>query len=356
MTAPSTTPLSQPIRLTQTVKKGGCAAKIPALALRQMLQQVSFPSAPPNLIVDAGLFDDAAVIQVSPEMALVLTLDFFTPIVDSPRLFGQIAAANALSDIYAMGGEPMTAMSIFAFPTSTLDESIGVEVLNGATDILKQASTPLVGGHSIDDDTLKFGLSVMGRVHPQQIWKNSGAKSGDVLILTKALGTGTLTAGLKNNHWSEEALSETWASMTTLNALSLSPRLRENIHAATDITGFGLVGHALQMARASHVSLQITSKDVPGLPLALESIELGFLTKAHRTNREYTEAAVTWANTSPSWQLLCQDPQTSGGLLLSVNAEAADQILSEIKTRFPKAAMIGRVQEFQNDEPRIYFS
>ena len=183
------------MRLTKTVQKGGCAAKVAAVELRKILSQVQFPPTDKNVLVDGGLFDDAAIYKVSNDVALVQTLDFFTPIVDTPNVFGKIAAANALSDVYAMGGEPKTAMAILAFPMATLESHIASEVLQGACDVMKEANVSLVGGHSIDDDTLKFGLSVTGFVHPERIWSNAKAKVGDVLILTKALGTGTLTAG-----------------------------------------------------------------------------------------------------------------------------------------------------------------
>ena len=188
---------SNNIRLTQTVQKGGCAAKVSALELRKILAHVKFPNRPRELLIDGSTFDDAAVYKINSELALVQTLDFFTPIVDTPRIFGRIAAANALSDVYAMGGKPITALAILAFPLATLGQTIIVDVLQGATDTVGESKASLVGGHTIDDDTLKFGLSVTGFVHPDRIWSNAGAKPGDVLILTKPLGTGSLTAALK---------------------------------------------------------------------------------------------------------------------------------------------------------------
>ena len=197
---------SNTIRLTQTVQKGGCAAKVAAVELRKILGQVRFPPAAKELIIGAGTFDDAAVYQIQPDLALVQTLDFFTPILDSPRLFGRVAAANALSDVYAMGGRPSTAMAIFAFPLATMDNSVAVEVLQGAADAIEESGACLVGGHTIDDDTMKFGLSVTGFVHPDRVWSNAGARSGDVLILTKPLGTGTLTAALKRGEVTEAGI------------------------------------------------------------------------------------------------------------------------------------------------------
>jgi selenide,water dikinase len=228
------------IALTQTVQKGGCAAKVAASELRRILQQVKFPTAHPALLVDGGLFDDAAIYKVSEDLALVQTLDFFTPIVDTPKLFGQIAAANALSDVYAMGGQPKTALGILAFPIATMPEEVIVDVMQGASDKIAEAEANFVGGHSIDDDTLKFGLSVTGFVHPQFIWSNAGAKAGDHLILTKPLGTGTMTAALKRQEASEDDIMEALLSMATLNNVVqfLNPLLKAHVHAATDTTVF----------------------------------------------------------------------------------------------------------------------
>lgn len=334
-----------PIKLTQTVQKGGCAAKVAAQELRKILSKVTFPPADPSVLVDGAHFDDAAIVRVSPELALVHTLDFFTPIVDTPRLFGRIAAANALSDVYAMGGEPRTALAILAFPLATLDTGVAVDVLQGASDLLAEAGTSLVGGHSIDDDTLKFGLSVTGDVHPEWVWSNSRAREGDVLILTKGLGTGTLTAGLKRGAWDESAISEALESMGTLNRLRdlLTVDEWRAIRAATDITGFGLAGHAMQMARASSVSLEIDFGSLPVLDRVFDSLREGFLTKAHRTNREYTAATCSAVGVPDDRLPVVFDPQTSGGLLLSVDKSKADPLLAKIRSRFSRAARIGRV-------------
>jgi selenide,water dikinase len=336
---------SNPIRLTQTVQKGGCAAKVAALELRKILAQVCFPPSPSELLIGAGTFDDAAIYRVSPELALVQTLDFFTPIVDSPHLFGRIAAANALSDVYAMGGQPKTAMAIFAFPLATLANSVAIEVLQGASDAIAESGAALVGGHTIDDDTMKFGLSVTGFVHPDKIWSNAGAKPGDVLILTKPLGTGTLTAALKKGEVSEEQICDGLDSMCMLNNVSesLPLDLLSAIHAATDITGFGLAGHALNLARASGVSLDIDCASLPRFARAMEFIGKGFLTKAHRTNFEYIKEQSHFKLDDIQLQQLVCDPQTSGGLLLAVDANVGDQVLSQITRRFPYAQRIGSV-------------
>ncbi len=337
------------VRLTQTVQKGGCAAKVAATELRKILGNVRFPKADDSLMVDGSLFDDAAIIRVSAELALVQTLDFFTPIVDTPSLFGKIACANALSDVYAMGGVPKTALAILAFPLATLPSEIATEVLQGACDVLSEAHVPLVGGHSIDDDTLKFGLSVTGYVHPEKVWSNSQAHSGDLLILTKGLGTGTITAALKRSEISESEMSEALSSMCQINQILdlLGSKEATGIHAATDITGFGLLGHSLQMAIASQKSFAFDFKNLPVLDLALSCLEKKFLTKAHRTNMEYVERETTWGNLNETQRQLLVDPQTSGGLLLSVDPSQAAAILNQLRPRFPRAAVVGQVQEKQ---------
>lgn len=339
--------IPQKIRLTQTVQKGGCAAKVAALELRKILAQVRFPPAPKELLIGSGTFDDAAIYKVNNSQALVQTLDFFTPIVDSPRQFGRIAAANALSDVYAMGGKPVTAMAIFAFPMTTMDSSVAVEVLQGASDVIAEAGATLVGGHTIDDDTMKFGLSVTGFVHPDHIWSNAGAQVGDVLILTKPLGTGTLTAALKRGEVTEDEILDAIASMSTLNDVSakLPGDLLTAIHAATDITGFGLAGHALNLARASGVDLYFEIEELPRFERAMEFLEKGFLTKAHRTNGEYVKEQIFFDIQNPSIQQLIYDPQTSGGLLLAVSKDKADNILSCLLDKFPSAKKIGRIEK-----------
>ncbi len=338
--------MSETIRLTQTVQKGGCAAKVAAMELRNILARVDFPEAPQELLVGAATFDDAAVYQISPELALVQTLDFFTPIVDSPRLFGRIAAANALSDVYAMGGQPATAMAIFAFPLATMDNSVAVEVLQGASDAIREAGAALVGGHTIDDDTMKFGLSVTGFVHPQKIWSNAGARAGDALILTKALGTGTLTAALKRGETGEDGIQDALASMGQLNNVPslLTEPLTGAVHAATDITGFGLAGHGLNLARASDVSLEIQADQLPRFTRALEWIGKGFLTKAHRTNSEYVQNETRFGDLAPELHKLLFDPQTSGGLLLAVDPAAAEELVAALKPRFEYARIVGAVR------------
>jgi selenide,water dikinase len=223
------------MKLTQTVKKGGCAAKVPAITLREILSAVKFPPIIPGVMIDGEHFDDAAIFKINDEVALVQTLDFFTPIVDSPENFGAIAAANSLSDVYAMGGKPKTCMAILAAPLATMEPVIIQRVLQGASDVIATSGSSLVGGHSIDDDTLKFGLSVTGLVHPEKVWSNQGAKEGDILILTKPLGTGTICAGIKKQELTEDDAADAIKSMKRLNNVLdfLSENLANHVHAAT---------------------------------------------------------------------------------------------------------------------------
>lgn len=344
--------MSAPIKLTQTVQKGGCAAKVAAEELRAILGKVKFPPKNASLLIDGSTFDDAAVQKISADQALVQTLDFFTPIVDSPLLFGQIAAANALSDVYAMGGRPQTAMAILAFPLATMESSVIVEVLQGASQKIAEAKAMFVGGHSIDDDTLKFGLSATGMVHPEKIWKNSGARSGDHLILTKPLGTGCAAAALKRGEVQEQDIQPQLQGMATLNnAIDFLPAsLLSAIHAATDITGFGLAGHSYQMALASQVMLQFQFDHLPLYPRTVEFLEKGFLTKAHRSNRSYTENKMEASALTELQKLLLFDPQTSGGLLLAVDASASQDVLRELRGGFLEAQIVGSVARIPQDQ------
>lgn len=334
--------------LTQTVQKGGCAAKVSATELRAILAQVKFPPPHKELLVDGRYFDDAGVYKITDQIAMVQTLDFFTPILDSPRFFGAVAAANALSDVYAMGGKPKTAMGILAFPLATMDSSVIVEVMQGASDKVGEAGANFVGGHSIDDDTLKFGLSVTGFVNPEKIWTNAGAKPGDHLILTKSLGTGTVTAGLKRKELSEDQMMDVIESMAAINNAVdyLTEEQISAVHAATDITGFGLSGHSMQLAKASGVSLRIDTPKLPFFVRAMECLEKGFLTKAHRTNSEYTAASIQTERLSPLLRSLINDPQTSGGLLLSVDAHFSQAIVAALAPHFKSTRVIGSVESF----------
>jgi len=334
------------IKLTQTVKKGGCAAKVPAMVLREILGGVNFPPKISGVTIDGDHFDDAAIFKIDDNISLVQTLDFFTPIVDDPKEFGAIAAANALSDVYAMGGRPKTCMAILAAPMAILETQIIQQVLQGACDVIKEAQASLVGGHSIDDDTLKFGLSVTGLVSTQKIWANDGAREGDALILTKPIGTGTICAGIKNESFNSLQSAEAIDSMKRLNNIMdyLSESDLDAIHGATDITGFGLAGHSYQMAKASKVCLCLENKNIPTFELTHASLEAKNLTKAHGSNREYTQDFTHFSNLNEIQKLVYFDPQTSGGLLLSVDYKQASSIVMKLKEHFPKTSIIGTVK------------
>jgi selenide,water dikinase len=331
------------VRLTHTVKKGGCAAKIAAGTLTELLRSLPL-SSHPDLLVGRDLFDDAAVWRVSDDVAMVQTLDFFTPILDDPRDFGAVAAANALSDVFAMGATPVTALTILAYPLDTLPPEVLQALMSGALEVIHEAGAHLVGGHSIEDDTLKLGFSVTGLCHPQRLWTNAGARPGDVLLLTKAVGTGTLAGARKNDEIDADAMEGAIASMRQVNRLDLPPELHAAVHAATDVTGFGVLGHALHVAQGSGVTLRIDAAAVPLLPGAADTLRRGILTKAHTSNTRYVAPHVAGREALGEvdwWSLV--DPQTSGGLLLAVAREDADAVLAHVRERFPRAAVVGEV-------------
>jgi selenide, water dikinase len=343
------------IRLTQTVQKGGCAAKLPAGELREILAGLKLKR-PEDLLVGTDTLDDACLWRLDADgRLLVQTLDFFTPIVDDPYDFGAIAAANSLSDIYAMGGVPKIALSILAFPSAELPSEILKPLLAGAVDKIHEAGACLAGGHTIDDVTLKLGFSVTGFVLEKQAWTNAAARPGDALILTKALGTGTITSALKGGEAKPEWVAGATRSMTALNRV---PELLDGIpvHAATDITGFGLSGHALQMAQASGVSMRIETSELPVLEGALESIRMEWLNRAHHSNRQYSVPHIAVAaSISEELRWIFFDPQTSGGLLLSVPRERALMTIGRLQDRFPATRLIGEVREAQAGHALIEF-
>ncbi len=342
---------SQSIRLTETVKKGGCAAKLPAGELRKVLEGLRLPK-PTELAVGTETLDDACLWDLGNGQYMVQTLDFFTPIVDDPRVFGQIAAANALSDVFAMGGRPKVALTILAFPSATLPLEVLRPLMDGAVEVITKAGACLAGGHTIDDDTLKLGFSVTGFVDKAKAWKNAGARPGDVLILTKALGTGTIASALKSRTAEQSWIDGAIASMVTLND---TEGLLEDveIHSATDVTGFGLAGHGLQMAEASGVTFEISLSMLPALPGAFECLTRGTLNRAHHSNASYAKAHVTYDGASDAAQWLTVDPQTSGGLLLAVAARDADRAVASLRTRFPQTMPIGRV--VPKSDARVHF-
>jgi len=276
---------------------------------------------------------------VSDDLALVQTVDFFAPIVDDPYLFGQIAAANALSDVYAMGGEPLTALNIVAFPSNDLPMSVLGDILRGGQDKVHEAGALVVGGHSIIDDELKFGLAVTGRAHPKRLLTNAEARVGDRLILTKPIGTGILATALKRGTLAQAEIDGLYATMRTLNRVASEAALRIGVQCATDVTGFGLLGHASHIARASNVTLRIDASSVPVLPGTRAAWDAGARTGGGERNSSYLETRVQWNDASPWIRDLLIDPQTSGGLLVAVPAARVDEYLSMV----PEGVVIGDV-------------
>jgi selenium donor protein len=335
---PTDTGVTETIRLTSYARCAGCAAKLGAADLTSALRAVPVRS-DPRLIVGRETFDDAGVFLLSDDLALVQTVDFFAPIVDDPYLFGQIAATNALSDVYAMGGEPLTALNIVGFPAGKLPNEVLSDILRGGQDKVHEAGALVVGGHSIIDEEIKFGLSVTGRVDPRRILSNANAVPGDRLLLTKRLGTGLLaTAGKRGVLGTTEAES-LYASMCKLNATAARAALQVGARCATDVTGFSLLGHASHIAEASNVTLKIDPTRVPGLPGALEAWDAGIRTSGAERNEAYLQTKVEWRSVSPRQRALLVDPQTSGGLLVCVTEARVGEYLSLV----PEAVEIGEV-------------
>ena len=276
--------------------------------------------------------DDAGVYQLTPDLALVQTVDFFTPIVDDPFTFGQIAVANALSDVYAMGGRPLTAMNLVAFPVKTLASSVLRDILLGGLSKMEEAGVTLVGGHTVDDPEIKYGLSVTGLVHPKKILSNAKATPGDLLVLTKSVGTGIIATALKGRMASERAVRQMIESMTALNRKAAEKMQALGAHACTDITGFGLIGHAFEMANASHVGLRIWADKVPAFAEAMDYAKMGMIPAGAYSNRQFFSCRVDVApSVSTALLDLFYDPQTSGGLLISLTAHDADKLVSSLR-------------------------
>lgn len=300
----------------------------------------------PMLLVGTETSDDAAVYKINDDLAMIQTVDFFTPVVDDPYLFGQIAAANALSDVYAMGGEPKVALNLAAFP-DCLDIEILGEILKGGADKVIEAGAVLAGGHTISDNEPKYGLCVSGFVDPKLMWKNYGAEAGDVLILTKPLGTGILSTAIKGELASEDEIEAAVKNMTYLNRYARDIVAGFSIHSCTDITGFGIAGHAMEMAKGSEKTLILDTGSLPVLKGVQAYTEMGLIPAGAYRNREYLEEDVE-SRISGTWQEdLIYDPQTSGGLLIAVSEEEAPELLKRLNTLELPSAMIGKVTEKQ---------
>jgi selenide,water dikinase len=334
---------NEAVRLTEQVSCAGCAAKLSPLDLSQVLS--GLPGAPRSkgVLIGPETWDDAGVYRISATRALVQTVDFFTPMVNDPFDFGRIAAANALSDVYAMGGTPMTALSIVCYPESG-DMAVLGEILRGGAATLKQARVALMGGHSVRDKEMKFGFAITGEVHPKRIVSNAGAKGGDMLVLTKPLGVGILATALKQRLLPEETVDLMTAQMATLNRAAGEAMQAVGVSAATDVTGFGLLGHALNVARASRKTIRIWSASVPVLPGVLELAARGVMPGGLMTNAAYAAPHVTFdAGVSEPLRHVLVDPQTSGGLLIAVRPSRATALMRRLARGKVSATVVGEV-------------
>ncbi|MGQ0762161.1 MAG: selenide, water dikinase SelD [Acidobacteriota bacterium] len=314
--------------------------------LAQVLSGLEKQPNDPNLLVGFDKADDAGVYRLRDDLALVQTLDFFTPIVDDPFDYGRIAALNSINDVWAMGGTPITAMAITCFPKKGVDFSILTEIMRGGLSVLTENKVALVGGHSVDNEQIMFGYSVTGVIDPNHVATNAGARPGDVIILTKPIGTGVISTGIKRGKASPEIVAESVATMLTPGKYAAEAIAKFDVKAATDVTGFALLGHAWEMACASNVTIEIDSSRVPLINGALGLVVAGMLTGADKTNREYVGEAVSFADgLDPNLVKLFYDPQTAGGLLLAISEDKADDLLIELRRNYSRANIIGRVVE-----------
>ncbi len=363
------------IRLTETVKAGGCASKLSPALLDQVLGKLPRQH-DPNVLVGFDHADDAGVYQIAPDTALVQTVDFFTPMVDDPYTFGQIAATNALSDVYAMGGRPITALALVCFPAKG-DLEVLEQILAGGLSKMMEAKCTVVGGHSIRDDETKFGYSVTGLIDPNRVFTNGGARPGDRLLFTKALGTGVISTAIKRGSAKQSWIDAATRSMTTLNktasevitafwtttnhvgmaalgrpaersSASLSqqpvPNDQRPVHSLTDVTGFGLIGHAREMALASNVSLRFHIDQIPVIEGALDCIRAGDIPGGLKNNRDFAECTAGYDEAiSEELRTILFDPQTAGGLLMAVAGEHAPGLLRDLQTAGVPAVEIGEV-------------
>ena len=338
------------VRLTQMVTSAGCAAKLFPHLLADTLKGINWHTND-NVLVGFDGSDDAGVYKISDDFALIHTTDFFTPVVDDPYIYGQIAAANSLSDVYAMGGKPLSALNVVAFPQKE-DLQILKDILRGGNDKAREADCVIVGGHTVDITNIIYGLAVTGFINPKDLKANNTAKPGDILIMTKGLGTGLLNNCVKYNELDEKIYNKLISSMTRLNADASRAMLKYNANACTDITGFGLAGHSMQLAKASGVVLYFTVNELPVLDGAYEAIKKKMLTRGDKSNRIYTEAfAVNKGSVNTDSEHLLYDPQTSGGLLISVPEKYSKELLEYLRNAGDEiSSIVGFVElpgEFQ---------
>jgi len=309
----------------------------------------------PDMLVGTETSDDAGVYRLRPDLAIVNTVDFFTPIVDDPYVFGQISAANALSDVYAMAGEPKTCLNIVCFPKGKMDIEVLGEILKGGADKVKESGAVVIGGHSIIDEEIKYGMAVTGVIHPDKIFRNVGVQEGDALILTKPLGTGIISTALKKGKATKESVDEAVKSMTTLNAAASTVMRRYPVHACSDVTGFGILGHALGMASGSGVTLIIESAKLPLLSRAPRLAEKGYITGGCKRNRDYLKDKITIEKSLREGLVeVALDPQTSGGLLMAVAKRHAAKLLDDLHAAGVKDAVeVGYATSLQKPWVRL---
>ena len=313
--------------------------------LTQVLRHI-LPVDDPNALVGHTTGDDAAVYRLSADRALVVTADFFTPIVDDPYDFGRIAAANALSDVYAMGGRPLFVLNLVGFPRKLLGDGILDEILRGGSDVTRAAGIPTLGGHTIDDPEPKYGMVAIGEVHPDRMVTNADARPGDALVLTKPIGSGVIATAIKNEAASDDVIAGAVDVMATLNLIASEAMVAAGAHAGTDVTGFGLLGHLHRMLLASGVAAKLNAGDVPIMPGARALAEAGHISGGTKRNLEDLAGALTFSDAvEDTTRTLLGDAQTSGGLLISVSSDSLDSLLSSLRGRTPAAAVIGYVAE-----------
>ena len=334
------------IDLLQMVEYGGCSAKISPNQLEEILKYLPLPK-DPNLLVDIDTHDDAGVYRVNDDLALVLTTDFFPPVCSDPYEFGEIAAANSISDVYAMGGDPVLALNIMMFPAAKLPMEAYAEILKGGFDKATEAGVRIIGGHTLDDFPPKYGLAVVGYIHPEKIITNAGVNPGDSLILTKPIGTGVIISGHRLGMVSKDDLEEAKRFMKLLNKTGADVMRKHNIRGATDVTGFGLAGHILKMAKASKVSITINMKDVPLIGNSYQLTDDGCIPGASFRNLEYTEINADFAeDLDYNLKMLAFDAQTSGGLLFAAPSDKVNIILVDLNNAgLPDSKVIGYVTE-----------
>lgn len=335
---------SQDIPLTQYVENAGCASKINQTDLKIILAGLP-QSSNPRVLVSSETCDDAGIFQVNEDLALVQSVDVFTPNVDDPYAFGQIAAANALSDIYAMGGRPMTALSVVGFPIDSMSHAVMNRMLRGGIDKMREADVEVIGGHSIKANEITFGFSVTGEVHPDRIIPNNAASPGDVLVLTKPLGTGIISFAHQLGRAPARALEVVTRSMAELNRAASEAMLQAGCHAATDVTGFGLMGHLSEMVSQSRVTAEVYADRIPFFEGVLDSVRQELISGAIERNREFASAYVSVAKgVSPDIETALYDPQTSGGLLIAIPEDRSEAFLEDLRARgVEHAAIVGRI-------------